>query len=583
MTYKNIISIIRIVPFIVILFIGIYLRFDGITTQGLNRGDGVKYLAESARWASDDLSLDFMGGRFYRPAVYAIQGLGIKLFGYNDYSVKIVNSTIDTLNIILLFIIAALCTRNYLIGTIASLFYATNPKIVSLARIEMVHVQSEFFVMMALLTFIMFYRNDNYKNYFKYLFIITSGIFSYYSINTHAELIFVTPVFYAFILYKYSFSLKNHKFALIFISLFTAGHILPFIFEIIMLGPNTVLTVIGNEISFYMNPEFQNRFTPDNKIFMPFKILFYSLYLYYRNTFFVFGGLFLAGYLLLLKKDPSKYIDNSMIYLLMSIVTSYLFLFSLSFSVFPRDAGRLLLPLIPAITIITFYSLYRLVIILLKTTKIHKYSNHLFVALGISLFFVSVKILPNDTDYRTQVKRVHTLISPMVNSSNKLLIGPLIAYSRDNLFQNELYFKKDAIYMSSCSYGGIINVDYIKDQLIKNKYGYLYITRDLDDRMLQHDYPYTPKIMIEYEAVNGFTYSLQQDLMFYNKLLTEMNGILIEKNDFGYLFELQSDKFDLESASEIDYFESFEKSKKYYQEIDSPFIRMLKQKVGNKY
>ncbi|MGD2090147.1 MAG: hypothetical protein PVH61_28480 [Candidatus Aminicenantes bacterium] len=54
-----------IISLLIILFFSVWVRFDGITEQGISRGDRFGYLREAKLWA-DGKPPKFMG-RFYRP------------------------------------------------------------------------------------------------------------------------------------------------------------------------------------------------------------------------------------------------------------------------------------------------------------------------------------------------------------------------------------------------------------------------------------------------------------------------------------------------------------------------------------
>jgi hypothetical protein len=126
---------IPIIFLFVIVFCSAWVRFEGINHQGIFWGDSFKYLKEAKRWATGQTPR-FMGG-FYRPVLYFLQGMAIRIFGYNDYSIKMLHGIMDMIAIFLIFLIASILTRDLWAGVLSSLLYAFLPGVVKLVRSEM--------------------------------------------------------------------------------------------------------------------------------------------------------------------------------------------------------------------------------------------------------------------------------------------------------------------------------------------------------------------------------------------------------------------------------------------------------------
>lgn len=141
------------VVLIVLLGIAADVRFTDATKVGVPaRIDSEHYLKVAQSWVLDGVSLRFP----HRPVSSALQALSIKLFGYNDYSLRILNSSMDMLNLVLIFVIGVYLLRSFWLGLIPVALYAFNPYILEYSRNFMVHVLSETFVLLSFLFFILY-------------------------------------------------------------------------------------------------------------------------------------------------------------------------------------------------------------------------------------------------------------------------------------------------------------------------------------------------------------------------------------------------------------------------------------------
>src|SRR4030042_6833209 len=218
-----------------ILLLAGYAYFLNITTIGIWGADTFTYWGWGYRWSQGEYGL--FGS--FRPVVSLAYGLSLKLFGINDYSIKILNSVLGLFNILLAFIIASVISRSGLVGIATAILYAFSPTIIQMNKNERIHTLSCFFLLLSLLCFIVFYhfrgKPDNNKWYAfeQYLFLILSGFLLGVSCHIHQEISLIGPGFISFLLVAAILSWKNIQTLFEWIKdsfLFTFSFFIPFFF-----------------------------------------------------------------------------------------------------------------------------------------------------------------------------------------------------------------------------------------------------------------------------------------------------------------------------------------------------------------
>ena len=91
---------------------GGFLRFENLTNNGIRGSDTIYYTNIAKAWTEGDFVFRIADGKLaYRPVVYFLYATGIKIFGFHDWSLKVVNATVDSLNIGLVFVLCYLLSR----------------------------------------------------------------------------------------------------------------------------------------------------------------------------------------------------------------------------------------------------------------------------------------------------------------------------------------------------------------------------------------------------------------------------------------------------------------------------------------
>ncbi len=108
--------------FLIFIFTA-YLRLVNITRVGLIGSDVFQYWEVAQRWTQLDFTLD----GYYRPVAYLLNAFSFLLFGPKDYSIGLLNSLLDLINIYLIYNIGLQITGKRTLGLSAVIFYAFLP------------------------------------------------------------------------------------------------------------------------------------------------------------------------------------------------------------------------------------------------------------------------------------------------------------------------------------------------------------------------------------------------------------------------------------------------------------------------
>lgn len=570
-------NFIPIIFFVLILITAAVVRFEDITNQGMNTGDSFDYLTEANTWANGEP--EFMDGKFYRPVSFALQGLAVTIWGYNDYSIKLLHAGLDIINIILIFILSVKVTKEYWIGFISALIYSFNPKIIYFARMEMVHVESTFFLLLTILTFIWAWNNGK-SNLSKFFMLYISGVLGYLTFNSHADLAFVLTMFPIFIALKI-FNKKNESQLQNFIKcfgIFSIGFLSPLLLGIVIFGFERVYTIMYNEFTFHTSSTVQEQWDiSDSKLILPFKIIGFTLYYFFRNSFFVIGLLFTGVFFYFLKKIVTRDFSNIFILFLISQVIIYILLYTIFFKNFNSVYCRLLQPLIPLIIISTSYFAFFSIKNIVIKFRVHGWHKHIFVSVFILFFIFSVKTLPGTVDFSTPYKYLHNKIGKDVSQNSKLLVTPLSVYYRDKGFRYNLYFGENAIYQVLINPDSM-NTDAQLAQILDfYPIKYIFLSKYLDKRNFTPDYPFNSDTISKWKKYFGNNYELDKDLQLLFEYLEDKHAIIVDSSKHGYLYEISqnlSNEKDVE-ASKLK-IPSLESADKYYREEDSQLVSWLK-------
>lgn len=514
---------------IIILFFGAWVRFDGITEQGVGSGDNSRYVREARIWGAG-LPPEFVNGNFYRPLSFFLQGLAIRVFGYNDYSIKRLHGVMDLGTIVLIFLIAFLLTGNYWAGAASSLLYAFLPTVVQFSRSELLHVESTFFVLWALLFFVLFARRKIGTGKSKgvtFLLLFLSGLCSGLAANTHADLAFLAPGYVFFLLIK-SYDPQNIKrfvkewFGLAFI--FTFSFFTPYVIGILLFGADTVFKVFSAEFLLVKDhmPAVSGRESGPHIFFT----IFYRLINHYFSKQFFLTGLLIPGAIAaIIYRKLKKESHSPTVYLPLLLIVSYAFLYSCFIS--SPAPGRLLMPLLP-LAVLFVTQLYHKITGQLPG----KLSPAVFICLFLTLFLLNPKDVPGRTTHK--YKRLHRMVFDFlendVDAENKLLITPAVAMSTDSRYRHDFYFGKNAIYQVRLPIKGEYNLESLTELLKPRGIRYVFVGKEIHAAFLKPDYPLHGQRFRRWLRNEKFLYSQEKDLSIMQSYIRSKGGVLIFNN-----------------------------------------------------
>lgn len=519
---------------IIVLFFSAWVRFDGITEVGIHSGDSSTYMNEAKRWAGDQQPR-FLGNRFYRPVSYFLQGTAIRIFGYNDYSIKILHSVMDMFSILLIFIIATILAGNLWAGTMSSLIYAFLPGVVTLARLELPYTESTFFV---LLSFLFFVLSDKRKagNGFKYFLLAMSGLSSGLAANTHPDLAFLAPgyVLYLFIVsYDSQNKIRWLKKFLILSSIFTFFFFAPYLVGFFIFGTQKVLQVFFNEIQAGTSLR-TSMFGRDSKPAIFFSIFYGLIKYFFGKPFLLTVILLVAAAPIMIYRKIKKEKDTPRAHLPLTLVLSYAFLYLFFLNTSPKPSVLMsLLPMIIFIITLWFYKIFK--------QHLGKYAVMVFVCFFFILFLLNPKTLPGETANKSLFRFVYDELKNDVDKENKLMIAPVPVWDGRG-FKLDLYFgNKNAIYMRDLPIEDEYNLNTLSRLLKKKRLRYILVKKNVQKVLLNPGF-LPPKIFRGWLRNEKFHYSLEKDLEIIRDYIRSRSGILISDTNYGTLYCFTDDK-----------------------------------------
>lgn len=218
---------------LVIFSYAAFERFYRVTEIGLYGSDVFFYYETAKKY----LTGDFIATEHFRPLAYSLYALAMKVGGVNFYSIKIFNSILDLLNILVILLLSVKLLRNRWWALVPTFLYVmlTEPALQS--RTELLHVPSTLPLLICCL--LMTYAFDYWKEQRSYYFLFAAGVGLGLSTNLHPSLNLLGPLFaltiFVFIFYRTNNSCEL-KSAVGRTALFTAGFIAVYIFTFSLIG-----------------------------------------------------------------------------------------------------------------------------------------------------------------------------------------------------------------------------------------------------------------------------------------------------------------------------------------------------------
>lgn len=521
--YQN---LLYITVLLVVFAYAAYARYNDITIQGILKGDSFGYLKEAKLWAEGKTPA-FHNGKFYRPALYFFQGLAIKTFGYNDYSVKIFNVSADMINIILIFVIFYILTKSRWLMFLAVLLYAFNSTVFYYARSEFAHTLSTSFVLLSFLFYLLYNNYYRYNRFIYKFLLLISGFFVGMAANTHPDLAFFGVGYVICILLSVIINRnKSNPYITFFLnsSVFSIGFLIPYLMGIVAFGFSTVTDVFFTELFLHKHGLLEKG---RENLF----VLLYSLLTMegFKAREVRVDIILVLSVLVIWIIDFLKQKKNILInYTPMILIITYLLLYFMIIGVSLRlNYQRLFLPLFPFFLFSCIYWYNKL---------IKNYLNKMLKMICILAVGVVIVFNFNNKGYsNSQYRPIHDILKNKIDPDNKILIAPASVYSFDSGFQCDLYFWKNAIYLYQMPLDETYSIKTLRDFLGSNRISYIFISKRIDKRLLRTGFTLPHEKYEEWFKRDIAPYSLKNDLDILHALIRE-DGVLIKETHWGNVY-----------------------------------------------
>lgn len=164
------------------------IRTAGLQYTGVGGNDTILYYSLAEQWLAGNWVYRIgTSAEVFRPVLLAYNALALDLLGHADYSIKLANALLDSINVLLVAYLAWLFSGRWLVGVASGISYTLLPVAIWAARHELPHTLSTFFVLLAFIPALLaaVYR------YRPLLFSGLSGLSLACATLTHQELVFI--------------------------------------------------------------------------------------------------------------------------------------------------------------------------------------------------------------------------------------------------------------------------------------------------------------------------------------------------------------------------------------------------------
>jgi len=176
---------------LVVLICGGVLRLSDLDEIGLNGSDNTYYTNIARQWSEGDrvYAVGSDGVAYYRPFLFAVYGAAVHLLGFDDVSIKAVNGWLDTLNILLVFLLAFILSRREpWAAASAATIYALLPFTILVSRSELSHTLSTSTLLAAMILLAVCW--DSRRRRLQLATAFLAGVSTGLCALTHEEMIF---------------------------------------------------------------------------------------------------------------------------------------------------------------------------------------------------------------------------------------------------------------------------------------------------------------------------------------------------------------------------------------------------------
>lgn len=523
--------------FFLVLFFTFVLFFfllKDITQIGITGGvDSYKYID----WAVN-LNHPNFDPPMFRPFFFLYCKLAQYIFGINDYSIKILNLLIFSLNSLLIFFISKKIFRKNIISIFPSIFYITNPSVVLFATSELTNMLGSFLLLLNLFFFFNLIKKSNLTNKDIVKYSIIFAVLTVISFFTREELILVSIVnlFYIYAkkktrIFFIKFSIYSSLFFLITISFFLIFFATKnFIKNKIVL----ILNVIPREINYSIRGYYRDIPIPEN--FSLSKLL-NNLPEYFYNIFHGIEINIIIIFLLLIFLFFKIFINNKIYNSKIIELLFYNLIIYIIFFTFIRHSGRLFVTFYPIFYILIVVSLYFFFI----SFKLNFKKSFLFFTLLTYILINFYHNFPKKFKYEIQSTRLlYNYFKDKVDDKNKILILSSVEtllphsileknlYSENYHLASKAYFGNNAlIFLQELNYNNLKSFDLF---LKRNNIKYILFNPNINRDLLLHQKIKSNLYNLFSDNING----LNKFIIFNNKKINNYEYLKLYNSDMNY-------------------------------------------------
>ncbi|MFC1461289.1 ArnT family glycosyltransferase [Verrucomicrobiota bacterium] len=534
-----------------ILFAGIlafaaYPRFINLTNEGMTGCDTFQYWILGHQWALGNYTLsDGYAGELFRPVVFALHGFAMRLFGFNDYAIKMLHASMDMINILLVFGIAALIGRSLWVGLFSALLYAFLPAVIGQSRHELIHIPSATFVLLSVLFYVLFDLIEKRGRILLGLLCVgLSGFALGCASGVHTELAFLFPPLAIMMVLSTVLVPGRRKRVILGRLLLWGG--------VFSLGCLSIYLAGGCYYGFEKVNELTlgvSSTLPQSQV-VPFQITAGFLTRGIASlTSNVVESLFLGTVVVMVALGAAKVSTRVVWYVPWVCWLGYGILFERFIGGGEQAENfRLLIPLIPLVCVAIVSWYWNAIVTIVR----RKWVANCAVGLG-CIFLAWYGFIPyrsalagHRAHYQTNFRAVHDVLKDKVDKNNKLLVASYLQPTARRGFQQRMYFGNKAIYIIDCGPNKSLEA-----VLAENRISYVYVgKRKLDEGILRQEMFYrhdlndpakcipAPLVLGECYGMNNQTYSLEKEHAFLADVIRNKGGKTIWSNADGTICEL---------------------------------------------
>jgi hypothetical protein len=334
-----------------LLIVAAAARFENIRTMGMRwvAGDSYWYLKIAKRWV--DGNIDLFGT--FQPLAHVIGALAIRIWGYNDYSIKLAHAGMDTLTVAMIFLTGLMLTRSAWCALVPAFAYSFLPQVLTMIRDEMVHSPTSTFVIGSTVVFILYRRALVRNRSIRFTLLPLAAMLLSGAFHLHPLMALAAPPFVLTIILLH-LERKPLRQGLTLgaldAAIYTLAYFAPFAFTAAYFGWDETLSVLTNRYDLqYERAEAPAEVLEDSRFGVFYLVLLRSVLRLTGSRIWL--ALFAASMVIAAWRVVRRRGDDPIVHLPALIVLSFAALYAAMFPGFNEQKARHFIPYLPFVFI----------------------------------------------------------------------------------------------------------------------------------------------------------------------------------------------------------------------------------------